>query len=489
MYRLILIAVAAVFVASLFAEPAMAQRGRGGGGGARAGGGGGAMRGGGAARSPSMSRANFNRPSGNRPSMSRPNVGRPNVGGGAARPNMNRPTVSRPSVNLPTGGNRPDFGGANRPNFGGGADRPDFGGGNRPDFGGGAVRPDFGGADRPNFGGGGDRPNFGGGGDRPNFGGGDRPGFGGDNPNFVNRNRPSSGDLGSFLDLPGGATRPAQRPDFGGGNNRPNLGEGNRPNFGGDNRPNVDRDNVGNRLNTGDVNLNINREQNFNSIRNQWNNVGINDRPFNNNWWATRPTTLPAWRWCGNWGNYAPGWCWRPGTWAGFGTWFAWSWAEPVIYDYGSEIVYRDNYVYMNDEQVASAADYYQQAETVATSIPQNVDEQKVEWMPLGVFAITEENGTDSGMLLQLAVSKEGIIAGTFYNNSTSDGRPVEGTVDRDSQRAAWHFSDGKNSEIVMETAIYNLTQDQSTALVHFGPDRQETWQLVRLPAPEDSDR
>lgn len=55
--------------------------------------------------------------------------------------------------------------------------------------------------------------------------------------------------------------------------------------------------------------------------------------------------------------------------------------------------------------------------------------------MPLGVFAVSEENATDSGMLLQLAVSKEGIIAGTYYNDVTGSSRPVEGTVDQKTQR------------------------------------------------------
>ena len=150
-------------------------------------------------------------------------------------------------------------------------------------------------------------------------------------------------------------------------------------------------------------------------------------------------------------------------------------------------MVYRDNYVYVNDQQVASTQEYYQQADTIATNIPEDLEPEEVEWMPLGVFAIAEEGGVDSGMLIQLAVSKEGIIAGTFYNDLTDDGRPLEGSVDRESQRAAWRFADGKNKDIVMETPIYNLTEEESTALVHFGADKTQTWLLVRLDE-EDSE-
>ena len=92
----------------------------------------------------------------------------------------------------------------------------------------------------------------------------------------------------------------------------------------------------------------------------------------------------------------------------------------------------------------------------------------------------------DAVILVQIAVSKEGIIAGTFYNDTTDAGRPLEGTVDRATQLAAWKFSDGKNTDIVMETGIENLTKDESTALVHFGPTKTQTWLMVRLPAPEE---
>jgi hypothetical protein len=85
-------------------------------------------------------------------------------------------------------------------------------------------------------------------------------------------------------------------------------------------------------------------------------------------------------------------------------------------------------------------------------------------------------------MIVQLAVSKEGIIAGTFYNGTTDEGRPIEGMVDQESQRAAWKLADGTNPEVVMETGIYNLTQEETSALVHFGPEKTQTWLMVRLP-------
>jgi hypothetical protein len=90
-------------------------------------------------------------------------------------------------------------------------------------------------------------------------------------------------------------------------------------------------------------------------------------------------------------------------------------------------------------------------------------------------------------MILQLAVSKDGVLAGSFYNQTLHVERPLEGTVDKTTQRAAWHFADGKNTEIVMETGIVNLTKDEATALVHFGPEKTQTWMMVRLPQPEET--
>ena len=441
MKRTLILTVIAALSVALIASDSLARGGRGGfgggGGGRSIGSGGSRPSVGGASRTPSMSRQA--KPSTSRPSVSRPSTGRPT----ASRPSTNRPTVSRPST-----------GGTNRPNVGGA--KPSIGGGsNRPSLGGGGERPKVGGDQVTN---------------RPDY---NRPG---------SSNRPSRDDLDGFL---GGS-----------GSNRPNVGDrndiGDRVNVG--DRNNVgDRVNLGDRTNVGDININVgnkvsfDREKNVSSIRNKWNNV--DRRPFDRDHWDRNWSNRDRnhWRWHGGWSRYPQNWCWRPTTWATCGTWFAaWNWAKPYNYNYGTTIVYRDNYVYVGDKQYASADAYYQQAETIASTIPADVEPEKIEWMPLGVFAVAEQNATDSGMLVQLAVSKEGILAGVFYNDATKSERPLEGMVDQETQRAVWRFADGENSEIVMETGIYNLTQDEATALVHFGPDKTQTWLMVRLPEPQE---
>lgn len=421
-----------LFSATLTAG-AMAQGGRG-----RAGGAGRAA----AGRSGGASRQQIHAPSMSRSVPStRPAVSRP-------APNINRPTVSRRPASLPghSAGQRPSLPG-NRPDFGGISSRPSQPG-NRPDFGGITSRPNTP-ATRPDFGGLNNRPGV------------------------LPATRPSQGNLRDFLDMPGDHSRPATLPSFGAGNGS----VGNRP--GGD------------RIHTGDIHinagnsLNISRTDNIQSIRSSWANAST--RPFGHDHWVDPGYSHPNWHYHSHWHQYPGNWCWHNANWAAFGTWFVWSaWTQPVVYSYGTNVVYRDNYVYINDQPAATTEVYYQQADAIATSAPRVADESRMEWMPLGVFAVASGNGDDTGMIVQLAISREGVIAGTFHNQTTGTDRPVEGQVDRETQRAAWKFSDGKNGNVVMETGIDNLTKDESTALVHFGPDETQTWTLVRLPGPEE---
>ena len=86
---------------------------------------------------------------------------------------------------------------------------------------------------------------------------------------------------------------------------------------------------------------------------------------------------------------------------------------------------------------------------------------------------------------MQLAVDKAGIVSGTMHNSSTGKTYVVQGRVDKQTQRVA--FTIGANSDVVMETGIFNLTKPQTPVLVHFGPKKTETYLLVRLDPPKDA--
>lgn len=529
-------------------EDGYAIGGRGGGGGGGRGGGGFSRGGGGGGARPQVSRPQASRPQVSRPNVSAPNLGasRPNINRPTSRPNVNlpqsRPNISppssRPNFERPNGGlnpsNRPTTlpGNINRPNFGSrpNTSLPNFGGGNRP-----------GGGDRPNLGnlpGGGNRP---GGGDRPNLG--NLPGAG----NRPDGGRPSAGDLGDFLGLdkpirpdgglpnfpnrPGGGDRPGNRPGIG---DRP--GPGNRPGIG--DRPiGNDIANIGNRnrwsnnavINKRPTWANINNSTNIN-INNRWNNAIVNparpgwQRPpanrmgywngwgngvrdswryynhhnnwFTNSWWGNHRYPACGWHYHYRFNRYPYGYWWRVPTWAALTDWFIWTaprdvWSQPVYYDYGSggNVVYQDNSVYVGGTEVASADDFAASAMDLATVPPPDSEQQAeaAEWMPLGTFAVsTNEQDTQPSQVIQLAVSKEGIISGTLYNIETDQVQAVQGKVDEKTQRVA--FRVGDSQDVVFETGLYNLTENEVPVLVHFGAEKTEEYLLVRMDEPEQQD-
>ena len=54
---------------------------------------------------------------------------------------------------------------------------------------------------------------------------------------------------------------------------------------------------------------------------------------------------------------------------------------------------------------------------------------------------------------------------------------------------SGWFRTLEGNDSVVVETGLYNLTNDEVPVLVHFSPDRQELRTLIRLAQPEDQGR
>lgn len=159
-----------------------------------------------------------------------------------------------------------------------------------------------------------------------------------------------------------------------------------------------------------------------------------------------------------------------------------------MYYNYGDNVYYQDDQVYYGDQPVATAADYAYQAEQIATSIPQNVTPAPDDWMSLGVFALVpdgQESSDDPTMFIQLAVSKEGIISGTYQNTVSGANKSLEGMVDKQSQRAAW--TEVGQTRPIMETGISNLTQDTAPVLMHFADGTTQQLLLVRLDKPSQA--
>jgi hypothetical protein len=211
---------------------------------------------------------------------------------------------------------------------------------------------------------------------------------------------------------------------------------------------------------------------------------------FDHNWWRRYPN---AWWTRG----FAAGF-WTACTWPAINTWFGVAWA-PVPYYYGDNITYVDNNVCLDGQPIATAADYYQSAEELAQTgalaevgdttgadydqqAAAAADPADAQWLPLGVFEAVPGGENSSKMTFQLAVNKGGIVRGNYYNTGDNNVQQVQGAVDKQTQRVTWDVVDRKN--IIFDTGLYNLTKDETTMLVHEGPDKTQQWTLVRLKQP-----
>jgi hypothetical protein len=200
--------------------------------------------------------------------------------------------------------------------------------------------------------------------------------------------------------------------------------------------------------------------------------------------------------------NFNPGWytahpgAWRAAAWTTAGA--AWAWAsyptissfcgypaEPVVYDYGANVVYTDNQVYYNGEPVATAEEYATQASGIAAVGEAAKPAENEEWQSLGVFALVQGDEKEANDIFQIAINRAGVIRGNYYNGLTDTTVPISGSVDKTAQRAAWIIGDKK--ETVYETGMGNLSQPETSVLVHFGKDRTQQWTLARLEPPKES--
>jgi hypothetical protein len=198
---------------------------------------------------------------------------------------------------------------------------------------------------------------------------------------------------------------------------------------------------------------------------------------------------------CFNAGWYTrhPG-AWRAAAWAGAAYWRWAPWATvssfcgytemPYYYDYGSTIVYQDDQVYYNGNPVATAEDYATQALDLAVAGQTAKPPDNEEWQALGVFAMIQGEEKEANDIFQLAINKEGLLRGNYYNALTDMTVPLSGKVDKRTQRAAWIIGD--KTDTVYETGLGNLSEPETQMLVHIGKDRTQQRTLVRMEPPKE---
>jgi hypothetical protein len=204
---------------------------------------------------------------------------------------------------------------------------------------------------------------------------------------------------------------------------------------------------------------------------------------------ARYPCFRPGWytQHPGAW--FAAGWVassvWRAATWDTYSSFCGYSSYAPY-YDYGENVVYQDDGVYISGELAYTPEEYAQKASTIADTGREAEVTKEEEWLPLGVFAMVEGDDKTSNQIFQLAVNKKGVIRGSYYDAVTDSTAEVYGSVDQKTQRAAWTVGDRKTP--VYEAGIANLTNNETTMLVHYGADRTRQFALIRIEESEKAE-
>jgi hypothetical protein len=189
-------------------------------------------------------------------------------------------------------------------------------------------------------------------------------------------------------------------------------------------------------------------------------------------------------------GAFAPsawtaGAAWSQPAWGAVASLAGYSSAAPVSYDYGVNVTAQNGNVMLDGQSVGTTAEFSQQAADLAamgTDADVSTGEQ---WMPLGVFAMARNHKDPERFVVQLAISKQGILRGNYTDESNNKTLPIHGAVDKSTQRAAWTV--GGNTQTVMEAGIYDLTQNEAPALIHKN-GKTDHWILVRLQQPQSVD-
>jgi hypothetical protein len=172
-----------------------------------------------------------------------------------------------------------------------------------------------------------------------------------------------------------------------------------------------------------------------------------------------------------------------------------------------SNVTYNNNNVYINGQPVGTSAQYYTQAQQLAQSGITNYvqpapdysesendgdDEEPgsptdsagnaANWRALGVFALASPGQTASNQMLQLAINKDGILRGNYYNQLTNETSEIYGALDKKTQRVSWTI--GNNTATVFDAGLIDLTKKDSSVLVHYGPSNTDRMALIRLEGP-----
>lgn len=201
----------------------------------------------------------------------------------------------------------------------------------------------------------------------------------------------------------------------------------------------------------------------YHNVSQQWANK---PEPFTASWYSQHPN---AWQY-----THPHADAWAAASFGALTGWVAGVASTPVSYSYNESNVYvaGEDSSNVSPEQQAQEAQQLSQAST-----PANSDEQ---WLPIGVYALVQGNETQSQMLMQISVSKSGLISGSYYNVLSNNSQPLSGSVDKKTQQVAWTVAG--NQKAVFQTDLNSLTQQETPVVVRYNDGTSHQMTLVRLP-------
>jgi hypothetical protein len=155
-------------------------------------------------------------------------------------------------------------------------------------------------------------------------------------------------------------------------------------------------------------------------------------------------------------------------------------------------VVYQGDDVYVDGKKAATAEEYSQQAialanEPAAQPPPPTPPEagQPSNWLPLGVWALAQEEKGDAYMFFQLSIDKNGVVSGAYQNVLSGEKSPISGQVDKSTKRpSVWPGRSGltiRSSRPVCKTSL----RMSPVAWCILVPIPRRPWLLVRLKQPE----
>jgi hypothetical protein len=176
---------------------------------------------------------------------------------------------------------------------------------------------------------------------------------------------------------------------------------------------------------------------------------------------------------------------WRWFSWGTLNTWIIYDWNDPWFYDFDVNVYYNDEVVYVDDEPVSAYEDWVAGALALANA-EHPPDDAETDWESFGTWTLsTTPDDPNPRMMVQLVLSREGLVSGSYYHTNTDNTQQIQGSIDKETQRLAFRI--GGQESLILETGLANLEQAEASVWVHFLEEQKaQAWLLVRLDAPEE---